>query len=298
MPLLLLLLTPLVSAFAAEPYRILDPLAVPAQGDPASAVLTLARPARIPRIDCDLVIAGGGLGGVAAALAGARGGLHVCLTEPTRWLGGQMTSQGVSALDENRWIETTGATRTYLELRARIRAAYAASLKPEARAGHVNPGRCWVSALCFEPQVAVDVLDGMLAPYRANHALRVLLRTAPVAAARAGNRLAALVVYGFEDRRFTELRGKIFIDATELGDLLPLAGAAFRTGAESRAETGEPDAPGAPDPAALQSFTYPFVLARGAGPGIDVRRPADYENARRQFRFVIDYGQGRLLRYA
>ena len=43
----------------------------------------------------DLVIAGGGLGGVAAALAALRNGLRVCMTEETDWIGGQITSQGV-----------------------------------------------------------------------------------------------------------------------------------------------------------------------------------------------------------
>src|SRR5437763_14559876 len=100
------------SIAAAADYRILDPLAVPAAGDPAAAVLTLAPPARVARERCDIVVVGGGMGGVAAALASARAGMRVCLTDPTRWLGGQMTAQGVSALDENRYIETTGATRS------------------------------------------------------------------------------------------------------------------------------------------------------------------------------------------
>ena len=44
---------------------------------------------------CDILVAGGGTGGVAAALAAAEAGRSVILTEETDWLGGQLTSQAV-----------------------------------------------------------------------------------------------------------------------------------------------------------------------------------------------------------
>ena len=67
----------------------------------------------------DLVIIGGGLGGCAAALAAARNGLRVILTEETDWIGGQLTAQAVPP-DESPWIETFGGTQSYLGLRTRI----------------------------------------------------------------------------------------------------------------------------------------------------------------------------------
>ncbi|MDR3703775.1 MAG: FAD-dependent oxidoreductase [Candidatus Sulfopaludibacter sp.] len=276
-----------VTASAADGYRILDPLAVPAEGDPRQAVVEAERPSRVSVVRCDLVVAGGGMGGVAAALAGARGGVRVCMTEVTEWLGGQMTSQGVSALDENRYIETTGATRTYQELRRRIRAAYQSA---------PNPGKCWVSALCFEPKVGVAAIQQMLAPLEKSGALRVMLRTAVVDAEVAKGRLVSLLVYCFTTRRFTRLEGAVIIDATELGDLLPLAGAGFRTGADARADTGEPEAEDAADPDALQSFTYPFVLANGGG-GTVPARPSTYNRDSSQYNFVVTYPDGRSLTY-
>lgn len=48
-------------------------------------------------LKCDIAIIGGSMGGVAAALAALNQGYKVILTEATDWLGGQMTSQGVSA---------------------------------------------------------------------------------------------------------------------------------------------------------------------------------------------------------
>lgn len=49
----------------------------------------------------DIVIIGGGTGGCAAALAAAKQGKQVIMTEETDWLGGQFTSQAVPA-DEHR----------------------------------------------------------------------------------------------------------------------------------------------------------------------------------------------------
>src|SRR5207244_676558 len=63
-------------------------------------------------VACDVLVAGAGMGGIGAALAAARHGLTVCLTEETDWIGGQATAGGVSALDENRFIERAGAQFT------------------------------------------------------------------------------------------------------------------------------------------------------------------------------------------
>jgi 2-polyprenyl-6-methoxyphenol hydroxylase-like FAD-dependent oxidoreductase len=108
----------------------------------------------------DVLVAGGGLGGVAAALALADSGLDVVLAEPTAWIGGQLTSQGVPP-DEHPWIERLGCTASYRRLRDGIRAHYR-SLFPltlDARmASALNPGACFVSRLGHEPPVAVAVL--------------------------------------------------------------------------------------------------------------------------------------------
>jgi NADPH-dependent 2,4-dienoyl-CoA reductase/sulfur reductase-like enzyme len=77
---------------------IVDVMRVAASGDPALAVLPVARLAPEHTESCEVLIAGGGTGGVAAALAAARAGRSVVLLEETDWIGGQMTAQGVSAL--------------------------------------------------------------------------------------------------------------------------------------------------------------------------------------------------------
>ena len=119
-------------------------------------------------IAADLVIVGGGLGGCAAALAALRSGRSVVLTEPTDWIGGQLTSQAVPP-DEHPWIEQFGASASYQSLRKAIRDYYRRHfpLNETARAlPFLNPGNGSVSRLCCEPRVALAALTAMLAPYR------------------------------------------------------------------------------------------------------------------------------------
>src|SRR5271154_739743 len=74
-------------------------------------------------IAADLVIVGGGLGGCAAALSALRVGRTVVMTEPTDWIGGQLTQQAVPP-DEHPWIEKFGGNASYFALRRGIRDYY------------------------------------------------------------------------------------------------------------------------------------------------------------------------------
>src|SRR5215213_7439106 len=108
----------------------------------------------------DVLVVGGGLGGVAAALGAAEGGAGVVLTAAGDWLGGQLTSQAVP-LDEHPWAERFGVTASYRRLRDGIRGYYREHyrLTDAARANAtLNPGAGRVSALAHEPRVALAVL--------------------------------------------------------------------------------------------------------------------------------------------
>ncbi len=178
--------------YGQKTFQLLDVQKVRADEPAAHAVLRLVAPAHPPVVTCDVLVVGGSTGGTSAALAAARAGMHVCLTEETSWLGGQMTSQGVSEFDENRYIETAGGTASYYELRNGIRRYYAGhfTLSPLGKSQtHLNPGNCWVSALCFEPTVALQVLNSMLKPYEQKGLLRVFLRTKAASVEMNGKRL-------------------------------------------------------------------------------------------------------------
>jgi len=281
----------------SQTVKVVDPLAVRAEGDAAHTVVTVSIPRSVPVQACDVVVVGGELGGTAAALEAARRGARVCITEPTNWVGGQMTAQGVAAFDDNQWTETSGGARTFLQLRETIRRHYAPMLRADAKTdAHFNPGSCWVSYECFEATVGYAALRSMLEPYIANGRLKLLTRTAPVSAERKGSALKSVAVYNFETHKLLRLTGTVFIDATSLGQFLPMAGAEYVTGAEARGETGEPEAPLLANPNAGQSFTYPFVLIERTGATSD-ERPSSYEKDRAHFSFDSKDASGLTLRY-
>src|SRR5215468_6356975 len=117
-------------------------------------------------IATDILIVGGGLGGVSAALAATRLGRKVVLVEELDWLGGQLTAQGVP-LDEHPWAESLVSSQSFAALRGGIRAWYR-DHKPLTEASRrdllLNPGLGNVGTLCCEPIVAVRVIEAMLAP--------------------------------------------------------------------------------------------------------------------------------------
>ena len=108
---------------------LVDVMRVPVDGDPAVAVVPVGNLADARVIECDVLIVGGGTGGVAAALAAARRGRRVHLIEETDWIGGQLTAQGVSALDEHEHIEAFGGTASYYQLRNALRDHYRAACR-------------------------------------------------------------------------------------------------------------------------------------------------------------------------
>jgi hypothetical protein len=226
----------------------------------------------------DVAIVGGGLGGCAAALAALRGGRSVVMTEPTDWIGGQMTQQAVPP-DEHPWIEQFGANASYRNLRRGIRDYYRNHypLTAEARAREaLNPGNGSVSRLCHEPRVALAVLTAMLAPYASAGRLTVLHEHAPARAEGEGDRVRSVTVRDLKSGDERTLVAPYLLDATELGDLLPLAGVEFVTGFESRAETEELHAPEMAETENQQSFTCCFAMDYLDGEDHTIDRPAEY----------------------
>lgn len=227
----------------------------------------------------DIIILGGGVGGCAAALAAAEAGSRVIMTEETSWIGGQFTSQAVPP-DEHGWIERFGCTARYRRFREGVRQYYREHypLNEDVRADpRLNPGNGWVSPLCHEPRVALAVLTAMLAPHVSSGVVEILLHTRPVEAEVEGDRVQAVRVRNDATGQMTRLTGSFFLDATENGDVLPLAGVEHVTGSESRAETGEPSAPEQPNPKNVQAFSICFVLEEHEDEHCVIPQPARYE---------------------
>lgn len=229
-----------------------------------------------------LVVIGGGLGGAAAALTAARLGHRVVLTETNAWLGGQLTSQAVPP-DEHRWIETHTPSPSYAKLRQRIREHYRREYPLSAAASgdpYLNPGEGFVSRLCHEPRVAALAIDTMLSPLQASGLLTVLRLHEPVRVDRDGPRITSVTVRNRLTGEETELVGSIYVDATELGDLLELGAVEHVTGAESASETGELHAPDVADPFDQQAVTWCAALEYRDGEDHTIERPVEYDGWR------------------
>ncbi len=242
------------------------------------AALSAPRMLQARDLDCDVAVIGGSTGGCAAALAAARNGLRVILTEETPWIGGQLTSQAVPP-DEHPWIESFGGTGAYRAYRAAVRDYYRTHypLTAEARArANLNPGDGSVSRLTHEPRVSLAVLEAMLAPFSSGGSLTVLTRHQPSAADASGDRVHFVTVKNLESGSSHTIRAKYFLDATELGDLLPLTRTEYVTGFESARQTAEPHAPSVAQPANMQAFTFCFAIDYVAGADHTIDKPADY----------------------
>ncbi len=233
-----------------------------------------------------MLVVGGGTGGVAAALGAAALGKSVILTEETDWIGGQLTGQAVPP-DENGHLKANkgGGTRRYHEFRSRVRDFYRRNLpltdaaKADAR---LNPGGGGVSPLCFEPRIGLAALEEMFAPYRTTGRVRVLTHHKPSQAAVTGDRVKSVTLRNVRENRDLPVFADIVIDATELGDLLPMTATEYVTGAEAQKTHSEPHAPESAQPENIQSFTWCFAAAFDPTPGADhtIDKPKQYERWR------------------
>ena len=200
----------------------------------------------------DVAIVGAGAGGCAAALQAARSGASVLLLEEGPWVGGMLTSAGVSAIDGN------------YRLRGGIFGEFCDSLA--ARYGGYEALRTgWVSNILFEPQVGEAVLGNMLAAeeniclYR-NISLDSLTRKDAVWHLRCGG------------RRF---RAAMLVDCTELGDVAARLGIPYDLGMDSSRDMGEDVAPEEANDI-IQDLTY-VITARFYDRDMTISRPKGYD---------------------
>lgn len=253
----------------------------------------------VPNADydtCDVLVLGGGLGGVAAAEAAAADGATVIIVEPTSVLGGQLTSQLVPVPDENQYVgRAKGAsTDRFRALRDDVRALYAA--KPGVRKQAANNiGQCWVSPVSGLPSVWSQAIQNRLAPFVDNgrlkrtylrHQLRRIVRYS-------GNGdINYVEIVNLETGHVQRIAPKMVVDATEDGAAAYLAGCPTRIGQEAVAEFGEALAPEERHPEWVQSFTYGFLLRWEMNPKQQkepVTPPSEYDAFQQQGEYTLDY---------
>ena len=98
----------------------------------------------------DVCIIGGGTSGTAAGIQAARLGAKTVIVEETAWLGGMLTSAGVSATDGNHDLPSG----LWAEFRQKLYDYYGG-------AKEVQTG--WVSNTQFEPHIGANIFKEMAA---------------------------------------------------------------------------------------------------------------------------------------
>ncbi|HEY9296577.1 MAG TPA: FAD-dependent oxidoreductase, partial [Phormidium sp.] len=115
---------------------------------------------------CEVVVVGGSLGGVAAASHAMKSGARTCLIELTPWFGGQISSQGVSAIDESdtmvRLNNFSSSWNSFKQLIQRQQIKLPAWAKQKEKLTANDTNSCWVGRLCFPPKVGEQAARQLL----------------------------------------------------------------------------------------------------------------------------------------
>lgn len=182
------------------------------------------RTQRIQHIDTDLLVAGGGMAGVCAAIAAARQGLRVALVQDRPVLGGNASSEvrlwvlGATSHmgNNNRWAREGGLLNELL-------------VENTYRNKEGNP-------VIFD----TVLLDKVLA----ENNISLFLNTVVYDMEKKGPRnIARVTAYNPQNETRYIFNAKLFCDATGDGLLAYMAGAQYRQGAEDAEEFGENFAP-------------------------------------------------------
>ena len=185
----------------------------------------------------DVAVIGAGSGGCSAAIQAARMGMSVALIEESDWIGGQMTGAAVSTMDD----KTKTRTGIYLEFITKVIEYYSAR--------NTNYNICyWGSdTIAFEPWAGQMILKEML---EKAGLIDILVKTKLLSVKVSENRVRSVDVK--VDGKSETISAKIFIDATECGDLIALSGARYRA--------GNSISPAIDINAIIQDITYPAVI--------------------------------------
>lgn len=227
----------------------------------------------------DVAVIGGSLGGVQAALRAAEAGKSVYLCEETDWIGGQLTSQAVPP-DEHKWIEHFGATKSYMDYRNKVRNYYRSlpNIRKELKeTDYFCPGNSWVSRVAHEPKVALQLLMESLNPYVENGQITIDYFTIATKSVVSNDSIEEIVVTNIKDNTTKNIQASYFLDATDCGDLLPIVGAEYRIGAESKQETGERHAPEIANPYDMQPITWVVALELNPDGEYKINKPKMYD---------------------
>lgn len=204
-----------------------------------------------------VLVIGGGSSGVCAAIQAARMGVAVVLVEETPWLGGMLTSAGVSATDGN------------YKMRQGLFGEFARAL--EMHYGSMAALKTgWVSNMLYSPKVAEQIFETWVSDY---NDLTVIKEA--VFESISGGAGGWTATFSTPSGSST-VSADIVIDCTELGDVAKAAGIPYRVGMDSPSYAGESMAIGPND--VVQDLTMVMTL-KNYGRDVTIPRPEDYDES-------------------
>ena len=212
----------------------------------------------------DIIIVGGGTSGVVSAIQSSRMGSKTLLIEESNWLGGMLTSAGVSAMDGN-YKMPSGFLK---EFRDSLVSHY----------GNLDSLKTgWVSNLMFEPSVGNKILKEIA---QSEKNLTIMYETT--------------IHKVVKDEKFKikinqndiTYSSTILIDATELGDLIPKLNLPYFIGMDSRKKFKEDIAPEFSNNI-IQDLTYVMIL-KDFKKNMTIEKPKNYDRNE----FICSYDSG------
>lgn len=203
----------------------------------------------------DVVIVGGGAGGTSAAIQSARNGAKTLLIEETDWLGGMLTSAGVSAIDGNYKLPSG----FWGEFKDSLVSHYG-SLEA------LKTG--WVSNVLFEPKVGNEILKSIT---QNEKNLKILYSTSTQSVSNHDGNNFNYQIKTSEGTFFS----KIIIDGTELGDLLPMLDDDYDVGMDSNEMYDENIAPEIKNDI-IQDLTFVMIL-KNYNKKVKIDKPEGYD---------------------
>ena len=213
----------------------------------------------------DVIVVGGGVSGISAAVQSSRMGAKTLLIEKTNWLGGMLTSAGVSAMDGNYKF----TIRILKEFRDSLVSHY----------GHLDSLKTgWVSNVMFEPNIGNKIFKSI-----ANSEENLSIKF---------NSSVKKIVK--EEKYELHLNdgssvynSTILIDATELGDLIPMLNLPYYIGMDSKSRFNEDIAPESSNDI-VQDLTYVMIL-KDYNEDVTIKKPLNY--SREEFLCSYDSGE-------
>lgn len=207
----------------------------------------------------DVLVIGGTTSGISAGLQSARLNVPTLIVEETPWLGGMLTAAGVSATDGNHLLNSG----IWNEFRSKLRTYYG---------GEAALSTGWVSNTQFEPHVGDSIFKSMAADEKQ---LSVIYGFHLTNILKEGDKVTG-ATFENEKRKKLTVKARVVIDATDLGDGLAMAGAAYDLGMEAKSVTGEINAPEKANNI-IQDLTWVAILKDyGTGNVKTIERPKSY----------------------